>query len=988
MSRWPRLLLITTSLLTLWIASDARQANAQGIPVGWSQWDGPAGRITQLAAAPGDTVLYAVSVTGGNRRDDQTQWFDTGRVQQAEALYRSNDGGRTWAAATNDLPPGALTDLFVEPQTGDLLVGFVGRGAGADRAGLWRQSQENGGWQQVDLGRQGMMVRSITRSADGRRLVLGLTETGETAASYVSRSSDGGATWQTAEVLPFDPSGEGALVSLIAHPADPQRFFMTTQTGGVLVSADGGLTWTQVVASVDSREFYGPVLLGIRPDRSDMALLGQNTETGLALLRSGDGGRSWSPLRGTGLPQGARGQSLLALNGGALLLNTDLGTYRSVNDGGSWQPLEGALSSGGVSEFMALPGGNGQTTVFAATGYGVFASRDSGAIWQEMNSGLPTNSKIFGLLTHRDRPGQVFSISDNRLGWGAADPPLLLVSADAGQRWMPAAAGLPDEQLTAWSMDPANPDRLWVASSTAVYRSSDAGLSWQATRVPSSPRTSMAVSADGTTIYLAGNPPMRSTDGGDSWTQTVVRTSDQVEVQTVTGFALDPGTARHIWAASEAGLFESRDGGDSWAAAGLEGRSLRWVGAVGSEGANETAPSVRLYAGVTGDGLYRREGAQAWQTAATGMPDQSTVLAFAAGPGEALWLTTDGGGIYRSSDWGDTWQNAGSGAGDNLGQALAADYGGGGVLLGTATAGIWLSGSRAPAPLTSPTREPTDSVRQAGPGLDARIEVVWPHSFAPVQEAKLANIAVRLFVPGSLRPPACGWRPRVTLWQAVGTNPAAPLKEAGQRTIDEQPFPYWDINDIDVSAANDPNQKLYFLVKVEEIRTATSVWAHGADARTFFPVQDAPSGIAAGRIDEVDARIQIVWPHDAAGNERPVAEATLANVVVAFFKHGTRLSVPQTWQPSGLVLEGAWNQEVARPLSMEPTLQVRQSGAITYPVWEFNNIAVSRARDGVSKLYLWATTESVRTYPSIWAHGSDSRTFFPEQDEPIQGCSP
>ncbi len=214
------------------------------------------------------------------------------------------------------------------------------------------------------------------------------------------------------------------------------------------------------------------------------------------------------------------------------------------------------------------------------------------------------------------------------------------------------------------------------------------------------------------------------------------------------------------------------------------------------------------------------------------------------------------------------------------------------------------------------------------------------------------------------------------------------MKEAEQRTVDGQPFPYWEANDVDVSQARDGTAKLYFLVQVDGVDTATSVWAHAADARTFFPEQLVPSGLATGSIEAVDARIQIVWPHDTEGVQRGVGEATLANVMVTLFKHGTRLSVPRNWRPAGITLYGAWNAEVARPLATTAIATTRQSGAITYPVWEFNDVPVDRAIDPANRLYLWVEVAGVQSYPTVWAHGVDSRTYFPTKDEPIQGCLP
>ncbi len=212
-----------------------------------------------------------------------------------------------------------------------------------------------------------------------------------------------------------------------------------------------------------------------------------------------------------------------------------------------------------------------------------------------------------------------------------------------------------------------------------------------------------------------------------------------------------------------------------------------------------------------------------------------------------LWAARDGGGIYRSTDGGQRWENVATGVGENLAQALAVDFSvPDGVLMGTATAGVW-----ALRPNIQPVTKATAVNGRAG--VDARIEVVWPHDFAPVTEADQANIGLRLFAPGSLVPPACGWQPKAIVWLAANTDPIAPLDSTEQRSVDGQPFPYWNLNDVDVSGANDPSQKLYFMVRVAGVDTATSVWAHGADPRTYFPQPDVPSGTATDGLDAVDA---------------------------------------------------------------------------------------------------------------------------------------
>ena len=994
-------------LYGLFWAFAPRPVRAQEALPHWSPLASPSGRISHLAgAANGD--LYAVSVAGVNRRDDQTQWRETGSFVQSEALYRSKDGGATWHPATNDLPPGQYTALAADGARGDILLGLLNvQAESAGRSPLWRSGDGGAHWASVALPAQpssshNFIIQQIARGAGGD-LFLGVTAEDEYTTSYVYRSGDDGRTWTTSVVLRNDQQPGAILADLIPHPARGERLFIATYAGDVLISEDAGASWRSVIARQAGTEpGVTPSQLAFRPDQPDVALLVSRQDTpggALTVARSSDGGATWRPVAASGLPAQGAPRVLAALRGGVYLLNTSAGTFRSADDGLTWQPLEGALSSGGVAEFLAPPGATARSaaaepTVLAATGHGVYVSRDGGAVWEPLGTGLPFNSKIAGLLTHRASSGTVFAVSDNASLRGAVQPPLILRSLDGGQRWASAAAGLPDATVTAWTIDSSDPNTLFAASSEQVFRSTDAGLSWQSARVESGARRAIAVApSDGNVVYLGGRPAMRSVDRGQTWSPIpVTLTGGGDQTQDVSGLVVDPGDSGHVWAALDGGgVFESRDAGRSWRSVGLAGQPVRWLAA-----GFAVQGQPPLYAGVAEDGVYRFDG-HAWAAVSDGLPPRSTILALVADPRVPglLWAARDGGGVYRSTDGGETWVNVAVGVGENLAQALAVDFSvPDGTLMGTATAGVWAlrPDAQTPAKATAVGVSKTSNGRA---GVDARVEVVWPHDWAPVTEAAQANIGLRLFAPGSLAPPACGWQPKTNVWQAANTDPAEPLDLAEQRSVDGQPFPYWNLNDVDVSRANDPSQKLYFMVRVEGVDTATSVWAHGADPRTYFPQPDVPSGTATGDLDAVDARIQIVWPHDEAGNPRSVREGTQANVLVTFFKHGTRLSVPVGWQPAGLTLFGAWDQEVGKPLSSEAVVSTRQAGAIAYPVWEFNNIPVDRATlpadagEGVSStLYLWVLADGVQTYPNIWAHGADSRTYFPAMDEPIQGCVP
>jgi hypothetical protein len=60
-------------------------------------------------------------------------------------------------------------------------------------------------------------------------------------------------------------------------------------------------------------------------------------------------------------------------------------------------------------------------------------------------------------------------------------------------------------------------------------------------------------------------------------------------------------------------------------------------------------------------------------------------------------------------------------------------------------------------------------------------------------------------------------------------------------TADGLTYLVWDFNDVDVSLARDPANRYYFWITVDGVPTSSNVWAHGSDARTYFPTADLPA---------------------------------------------------------------------------------------------------------------------------------------------------
>jgi hypothetical protein len=276
----------------------------------------------------------------------------------------------------------------------------------------------------------------------------------------------------------------------------------------------------------------------------------------------------------------------------------------------------------------------------------------------------------------------------------------------------------------------------------------------------------------------------------------------------------------------------------------------------------------------------------------------------------------------------------------------------------------------------------TPTVTPTPTAIRAKIEIVWPHGGASVSDATRANITAYLLAELGNDPVACDYEPVVRLWSALNSAPARPLALGQKRMFSEsgRTFPVWDFNDVDVSAARDPSNKISFFVTADTARSFHNVWTHAMDARTLMPQQDVPTGTVTSRLSAVDARIEIVWPH---GN-LPVDQAARANITAYLFEPETRRAIPPTlgWRPVVRLhwaLNADTNKGAASSKIGEPR-PITAANGVTFLAWDFNDVDVSAARDPLNKIYFWVSVDEVLTFSNIWAHGVDARTIYPQAD--------
>lgn len=192
----------------------------------------------------------------------------------------------------------------------------------------------------------------------------------------------------------------GAINAVVAHPADAGTLWIAAVNGGLWRTDDATAptpAWTSLTDSLGVLSFGALTLDPTDPGHA--TLLAGTARTSsfariggarIGLLRSTDGGASWTVLDGGGLLAG-RDIQAVAARGAVLLAATDTGLFRSDDTGAAFAPVSGAagsgLPAGRSSDLVGVAGQPGRLYAAVTTGaaVGLFRSDDLGATWSRVS---------------------------------------------------------------------------------------------------------------------------------------------------------------------------------------------------------------------------------------------------------------------------------------------------------------------------------------------------------------------------------------------------------------------------------------------------------------------------------------------------------------------------------------------------------------------------------------------------------------------------
>jgi photosystem II stability/assembly factor-like uncharacterized protein len=431
----------------------------------------------------------------------------------------------------------------------------------------------------------------------------------------------------------------GGDVRALARAADPSTLYLGTAEGVLFRSDDAGLTWRRLDAPFPP----GMSLDNILVTSSGDLFVGywQVSGTGGGVARSGDGGRSWSVLRGI------EGESVRALAASAsdparLVAGTLDGVFATADAGASWR----RISPAGHAEIRNIESVAIDPTdpdgVYVGTWRLPWRTRDGGRSWQQIAAGMVFDSDVFTLTVDARARETLYATACTGI----------YRSRNAGGLWS-KLRGIPasSRRTRAFAQDPDRPATLYAGTTEGLWASDDDGASWTL-RSDRELVVNSVVPLPGGVVLLGcdGTGVLRSTDRGRSF----AAANDGFSARFVARLLPDPEGARLLAAIQSdrqyAGVLTAPRAEGPWArlAPGLEGREVVSLAVAGRD----------VLAG-TDVGLFRLvPGAASWGLVATaigGGEMHPRVAEIVSQAPATLLLATDKG-LLRSTDRGASWQ--------------------------------------------------------------------------------------------------------------------------------------------------------------------------------------------------------------------------------------------------------------------------------------------------------------------------------------------
>jgi photosystem II stability/assembly factor-like uncharacterized protein len=556
--------------------------------------------FSRLVVSPTDSnvVWAAVSPAGGTRRGKEGARLHPKRNGKV-GVFRSRTGGVKWKRLTKGLPKIPASDIDLDPSDSTRVFASFGNVFGHPQNGIYRSTDEGDSWERLPLGSIGSALGRISLA-----------------------------------IAPSDPTRIYALVALPASSATTGGFspgFASTR--GLYRSADGGDTWERLDAGNPQTSFgHYYSTIAVHPEDPDRLVIG-----GLTLLASEDGGERFSDVTPPHVDQ----HDAAFDAAGRLVVASDGGVHRTSDFGLSWVNLNNKLGSVQFYPGLAVHPTDPERILGGTQDNGTNLRRGGTGTW----------ISVFGgdggwCLIHPTNPDIMFYEFQ-----GVGN---LVRSTDGGLSFEQVNAGISPSDRTAFQapvlFDPADPEHMFYATQS-VYESTNSGSSWTAisddlVTQPWAIRSLAVAPTDSNYLYaVTGDGGLHvSSDGGDSFRRT--RTGVGGWPRIMRQIAIDSQDPRTAFVADMrfggSKVLKTTDGGESWVsiAGDLPDRP------VGSIAVHRTESGRSLFAGTDAGVFLSKDEGETWERYGKGLPNAPAMDVVVDTVFDRLVVSTLGRGMW------------------------------------------------------------------------------------------------------------------------------------------------------------------------------------------------------------------------------------------------------------------------------------------------------------------------------------------------------
>ena len=292
-------------------------------------------------------------------------------VATNESVYKSRDGGGTWARMATDLSTYRVLSLALDPlHPASVYAGTMGDAVYKSPDGGQRWIAHNAG-----LKEHISVVNRFVFDPRDTETVYAATTVG------VFRSTDGGRLWDER----MAGMKEVHIVFTIAmDPTRPHVFYAGT-TGGAYRSTDGTATWKKINTGLippeilDASLALGVSSIAVDPRTPNTVYAGTNN----GLFTSADMGETWYRIGKSLSDQYISSLLIDPSDPRILYVGGRAGIQKSTDRGGMWQTMNEGLATLNIRTIVMSP--LDPKLLYAGTnGSGLYRSADGGKTWTSL----------------------------------------------------------------------------------------------------------------------------------------------------------------------------------------------------------------------------------------------------------------------------------------------------------------------------------------------------------------------------------------------------------------------------------------------------------------------------------------------------------------------------------------------------------------------------------------------------------------------------